>query len=181
MDYSFGDIYDCRKYSGLKHFILILGTQKTDGKEIVLYEVITSRIYKAFEELCAFFEDNCHHDKCAAFKRHFKNKNENTIYPSGRLCFTLFLDKDINSLDQDSMVIINGEPRKDEASVLDQLHKDKFITFKTRISDVDIYKLIAIINYSDNLNKFTANAIRSSIITVNEGIKKQKARKQAKR
>ena len=177
-DYSFGDIYDCRNAMGIDHYILVLGCRKIEKKEYILYEKITSRVYKAFSKLSKFFDDNCI-GRCEKFKHNFKDKS--TIHHYGKLCFTLFLDKTENYLEEDSMIVIKGEPVISEKIILNKWKKEGLSKFKDRISDVDVYKLIAIINHSDNLSVPTTENIRASFNQVNRMIKDQNKVLQSKK
>lgn len=177
-DYGFGDVYDCRNVPGVEHFIIILGFQEIKGRKFVFYEMVTSRVYKAFKKLSDFFEQNCR-GKCNKFKHNFKDtKPINNI---GNLCSILFLDKNENFLDEDSMIVIKGEPVRAEATVLEKWITEDMAKPKVRISNVDIYKLIAILNNSDNISAPVANNIRASFNKVDRAIKDQLAKKALKK
>lgn len=178
MDYGFGDVYDCRNVPEVGHFIVIIGSRETKDKVYVFYEKVTSRIYKAFEKLSKFFEDNCN-GKCNKFKHNFKDKKPVLNY--GKLCFTLFLDKNENYFDQDSMLVIKGDPNKTDAKILEKWIAEGLAKSHTRISNVDIYKLMAIINHSDNISKGVANDARTSFKEVDRLIKDQVRQKEQKK
>ncbi|MCX6762967.1 MAG: hypothetical protein NT093_04285 [Candidatus Moranbacteria bacterium] len=177
-DYDFGDVYDCRNVPGVEHFIVIFGIQVLKGKKFILYERVTSRVYKAFKKLSDFFEGNCN-GQCKKFKHNFKDTKH--VYHVGKLCFTLFLDKDANYLDEDSMMVIKGEPEKTEANILEKWVKEGMAKAKIRISDVDVYKLMAILNNSDNISRLIIDNIRASFNKVDKLIKEQKLKKQLKK
>lgn len=177
-DYDFGDVYDCRNVPGVEHFIVIFGFQNIKGKKYIFYEKVTSRVYKAFKKLSDFFEGNCN-GQCKKFKHNFKDTNP--VYHYGKLCFTLFLDKDENYLDEDSMIVVRGEPQKTEATILEQWIKEGMAISKTRISNVDIYKLIAILNNSDNISRPILDNIRTAFNKVDKMIKAQLIQKSLKK
>ena len=168
--YDFGDVYDCRKAPGLDHFIIVVGVQNIGDKTYILFEKVTSRVYKAFKKLSDFFENNCH-GQCNTFKHNFKSDDH--IYHYGKLCNTLFLDKDENfALTEDSMIVIKGDPHKTEVEVLENLIKAKMAVSKVRISDGDIYKLEAIIKNSGNIiSDAVALAMRQSFNRIDKEIR----------
>lgn len=174
-EYDFGDIYDCREAPNVKHFIVLLGTQKIENTSYILFEKVTSRVYKAFSSLSVFFEKNCH-NKCKEFIHNFKKDDH--IYHYGKLCNTLFLDKEVNfSFTEDSMIVIKGDPEKTEVDVFEGWIKEKMAKPKTRIANVDIYKLIAIIKNSDNISDPVGLAIRTAFNKIEKDIKNQKREK----
>ncbi len=177
-DYGFGDVYDCRNVPEVEHFIVILGFQEIKGKKIIFYEKVTSRVYKAFKKLSDFFEGNCN-GQCKKFKHNFKDKTP--IFHYGKLCFTLFLDKDENYLNEDSMVVIKGDPEKTDETIMEQWIKAGLAKSKTRISNVDIYKLMAILNNSDNLSSPVIHHIRLAFSGVDKMIKMQNLQKASKK
>jgi len=140
MSYKFGDIINCVQNNRIGHSILILGVNAGKGK--ILYETITSRTYRAFDNLCSFFNKYCIDEKCerGRFKRYFKDKNE--IFPVD-LFSVFFLDKDRYSskLTTDSMVIINRSPRTGDIKVFDNQRKNKLIEYTISLSKDDIYRL----------------------------------------
>ena len=178
IDYGFGDVYDCRNVPEVEHFIVILGFQEVKGRKFVFYEKVTSRVYKAFKKLSDFFEVNCN-GQCKKFKNNFKDIKP--IYHYGKLCFTLFLDKDENYFDEDSMIVIKGEPEKTEATILEEWVKEGIAKSKTRISNVDVYKLMAILNNSDNISNPVIHNIRVAFSRVDKMIKEQMRQKALKK
>lgn len=177
-DYGFGDVYDCRNVPEVEHFIVIFGFQEKKGKKIIFYEKVTSRIYKAFKKLSDFFEGNCN-GQCKKFKHNFKDKKP--VFHYGKLCFTLFLDKDENYLDEDSMIVIKGEPERTEENIMELWIEEGLAKPKTRISNVDIYKLMAILNNSDNISSPVIHHIRIAFSRVDKMIKEQIRQKELKK
>lgn len=170
-EYGFGDIYDCRDVPGVEHFIVIFGFQEIKGKKYIFYEKVTSRVYKAFKKLSDFFEGNCH-GRCDKFKNSFKDTNP--IYHYGKLCYTLFLEGNENFIEEDSMIVIKGEPQKTEATILEKWIKEGIAKANVRISNVDIYKLMSILNNSDNISAPILCSIRTAFNKVDKMIKGQK-------
>lgn len=159
MNYEFGDIFDCRDYPSIKHFILVLGVNKKDE---IMYYRITSKVYKVFKNILDFFND-CIERKYRRFFNFFgKEKNREKICLTGNLCDAFFLDQNTNYcgyLDVDSMILINSEPELMERSVLDNLHKDKFAKYCARLCNDDSEKIIHYIRLSKHISVQNKNEI----------------------
>lgn len=149
MSYKFGDIINCIQDIDIGHYIIILGIDTKRDK--VLYAKITSRIYRAFDDLCSFFNEHCIDEKCERgwFKRCFKDKKE--IIPVD-LFSVFFLDKDRYSpkLTTDSMVIMNKPPKIGDIKTFDNQRKSGLIEYALSLSQDDIYRLFTHIRTSLN-------------------------------
>lgn len=152
MNYEFGEIFDCRKNPKLEHFIIILGANRNNE---VMYFKITSRVYTVFKDILSFFND-CINKKYNRFYYHFsKEKGKEELKSHGRLTDALFLDKNSHynmCFDVDSMIIVNSEPKLIDNKVLDEYIKNKLVLYKDSLTNIDIYKLMGIIKYSDNIS-----------------------------
>lgn len=163
MDYEFGSIIDCRKDPSIGHFVLSLGV---DGKGRVMYYVITSRIYRAFEKLCIFFNNNCINGKCSRkhFDHDFKEKSdsgeEKKIIPVN-LSDVFFLSQKVYCLHltEDSMIIINSDPKTKDEKVFNQLKKERFALELDVLSIADKRRLYTHIKTSSNISPNTLNVI----------------------
>lgn len=163
MNYEFGSIIDCRKDPNIGHFVLSLGI---DGKERVMYYVITSRTYRAFEKLCSFFNSNCISARCAGkhFEHEFKEKGENgeekKIIPVN-LSDAFFLSRKIYAtyLTEDSMIVINNEPIMKDVKTFDLLKKEGSALSASVISRADKQRLYAHIKTSENISPNVKNII----------------------
>lgn len=162
MSYEFGCIIDCRKDPNIKHFVLSFGI---DRKDRVMYCVITSRIYRAFEKLCIFFNANCINTKCRNqhFEHEFKERSkvgEKIIIPVN-LSDVFFLSKKSYPLrlTDDSMIIINSDPITKDVSAFNQLKKGGFILEVDRLSVVDKRRLYAHIKTSSNISPDVLSSI----------------------
>ena len=149
MEYEFGEIIDFRKDPKIEHFILILGADEKRRK--ILFEIITSRVYRAFTKLCYFFNTYCIEDKCKNFCHYFKDKDK--INPVN-LRDVFFLDKNnyLGSLSEDSMIVINGEPKSEDESVFAQQKKDGLIKRVNKLSKEDMIRLYAHIKTSKHIS-----------------------------
>lgn len=157
MDYEFGEIIDFRKDPKVEHFILILGADERRKK--ILFEVITSRVYKAFPKLCCFFNDYCIVKSCSDFKHHFKDAKEiaagkKTKIVPVNLTDVFFLDKNnsLGSLSEDSMIVIGGEPESEDESVFAQQKKDGLIKRGGKLSKNDMVRLYTHIKTSEHIS-----------------------------
>jgi hypothetical protein len=163
MNYEFGSIIDCRKDPSIGHFVLTLGI---DGKGRVMYYVITSRIYRAFEKLCNFFNSNCISARCAGrcFEHEFKEKDENgqekKIIPVN-LSDVFFLSQKIYGLHltEDSMIVINSDPKTKDLKTFNELKKEGFVFGADTLSRADKQKLYAHIRTSANISRNALNII----------------------
>ncbi len=178
INYEFGDIIDCRKveYCFHSHFIIIFGLA---GKDKILYSVITSQIYRAFDMLCDFFNDYCIGNKCS--RKHFYNKFQNKrnkdkeIKPVN-LSDVFFLDKKnyLGCLDKDSMIIINRDLDTIDLSVLNEYKKEKRINHASRLSNQDMFRLYEHLTTSKHISRYNLNYIGKSF---NKCKKEQKLNK----
>ena len=163
MIYEFGSIIDCRKDPSIDHFVLSLGI---DGKDRVMYYVVTSRTYRAFEKLCNFFNSNCISAKCAGkhFEHEFKEKDENgeekKIIPVN-LSDAFFLSQKTYSLrlTEDSMIVINSDPKTKEVKTFDLLRKEGFAISADKLSPADKQRLYTHIKTSKNISPNALNII----------------------
>lgn len=151
MNYDFGDIIDCRK-APINHFILVLGESRND--EIMFYQ-ITSRTYKVFKDILAFFND-CIDENYSRFFNFFgKEKRKQKIMPTGNLCDAFFLDKHSNysgHLDVDCMILMNSDPELTDKKVIDAWRSGKLAHFSTRLEKNDTEKLIRAIRITPNIS-----------------------------
>lgn len=161
MSYEFGDVIDCVKHTEIGHYIVILGIDAKKNR--VLYERITSRVYKAFDKLCSFFNKYCIDEKCERghFKRNFKEKK--CINPVD-LFSVFFLDKDIYNpkLTEDSMIVINRDPRADDIKTFNYREKSRLIEYAFSLSEEDIYRLFTHIRTSNYISGYNKKLIRKS-------------------
>ncbi len=161
MKYKFGDVFDCRRHTRLAHYQIILGNDTK--KNQVLYYVLTSRIYKAFDKLCSFFNRYCIDGKCDAgrFERHFKDKG--SIKPVN-LFDVFFVDKNMykSKLSEDSMIIMNTDLRTEDIKAFDYKIKNNLKEYSFNLSQKDIYRLYTHIRTSDYISDHNLKLVKKS-------------------
>ena len=163
--YEFGDIVDARSAPPpLGHFIIVVGETKNE----IMYFLVTSRTYRVFPEVVNFFNDCID----TSYKRFFsffgkereKLKTGRSITIKGRLTDALFLDHKTHyagHLNEDSMIMI-GNPRKMDQSVMKRLKREDKIGSGGRLSNIDICKLITMLKQSQSISPSDDRFIRQS-------------------
>jgi len=161
MDCSFGDIVDYRKDPSLNHFILVLGVDNAEKR--ILYAIITSRVYRAFERLCVFFNAHCLETNCYERKFHNNFKDRIEIQPVN-LSDVFFLSKNIYSgtLCEDSMVILNRDPYFEDFDAFDALWKNHLINYANKLTKEDMIRLYVHIRTSPYFSKCNLEIIENS-------------------
>jgi hypothetical protein len=166
MDYEFGDIIDCRNVPGLGHFIIVVGITR---KNEVMYYIISSRVYTAFKSILDFFND-CIYKKCQFFFHAFsKEKKKDKLSQYGKLVDAIFLDKENcyeGCLDTDSVVAINNDPELMDKNALDRNIQEKVALFRTTLAPVDMYKVLNIVRYTENISDNKGKQIISSFYKI---------------
>lgn len=169
MDLLFGDVINCKNYSPIGHFIVVLGV---DSKDRILYKCLSSRTYRAFEKLCYFFNDCCIANKCRDrhFHHHFKDKE---IIRPVRLCNVFFIDK-LNypkKLDEDSMIMINSDPKPLDRETFNKLRNAGVVRYSFTLNSPDIYRLYVYVKTSEHISKNSLGYIEKSFGIVRENIR----------
>ncbi|MBU1177396.1 hypothetical protein KKH96_03055 [Patescibacteria group bacterium] len=163
MDYEFGDIINAIQ-TDCEHFILIFGL---DDKDRVLYKIITSKIYRAFDVLCDFFNNYCIGDKCSRkrFYHKFQNRqNKNDEIQAVNLSDVFFLNKEdyMGYLSDDSMVIINSDLKIMDLEVLNRYKRQGLAHYASRLSKEDTDRLYIHLKTSKHISGLNLNAIGKS-------------------
>ena len=172
MDYEFGDIIDARK-TYYKHFILIFGL---DDKDRVLFEIITSKIYRAFDVLCDFFNSYCIGNKCRGnhFYQKFQNiQNKNKEIQAVNLTDVFFLDKKdyTGYLSNDSMIIINKDPETIDLEVFNKFKREKLVHYASRLSKEDTDRLYMHFKTSKHISNCSLSIIGKSFNAHKKGLR----------
>jgi len=159
MGYKFGDVFDCIQTT-IGHNVIILGINEKKNK--MLSEIITSRTYRAFDELCSFFNNNCVGKKCVkeCFERNFKKQKITSV----SLSSVFFLDKNIYSpkLTKNSMIIVNKAPRTDDIKTFNYWKRNGLARYVFSLSKEDIYRLFTHIRTSKYVSIEDSKFIRKS-------------------
>jgi hypothetical protein len=176
MDYEFGDIIDAKK-TYCKHFVMIFGL---DDKERVLYEIITSKIYRAFDVLCDFFNTHCIGDKCrdSHFYHKFQNRHNKDIeIQAVNLSDVFFLDKKdyTGYLRDDSMVIINSDPKTMDLKVLNEFKRRGLVCSASRLSKEDTDRLYIHLKTSKHISPYNLGVIGKSFNAYKRSLRRNTA------
>ena len=165
---KFGDIIDARNIGGREHdhFWLVIGINKE--KEKILYYKITSRVHKAFRDICLMME-KCRNKDCEIFKE-YHSYEDSEIHNHTKLQDAFFLDSISNGLEKDSMISINRDPYVGDFSSIKQIF-NKGSTCDRQISDVEVKKLQLALNISQNVNKGNRKIINKCAFEVLKEIK----------
>lgn len=177
-EFSFGDIVDCKE-TFIKHFIVILGT---DSQNHVLYKIITSRVYKAFNKLREFLDDCKNVVKCKEFEHAFnKEKDNDHLIQRVNLRDAFFLDQTYYSMlfTEDSMIMLNSDPEQIDLKTLNDWKAKKQITYRDTLSKADIYKLKLYLECSENISPAKLKVIHKSFNSKAKFIKEAEKKKAA--
>ena len=153
-----GDIIDCRKVPEVGHFILSLGERTKQGRNEIMYYLITSRVYTVFSKTVEFFNDCISED----YKRFFiyfpkekDKKDKGGISLHGRLRDAFFLDKESDykgCLDMDSMIVVNESPKVADSEIFKRWYENGTALYRNRLTKEDMIKFMNIIKFSNEIN-----------------------------
>ena len=143
-----------------------------------MYEPISSRIYKAFDKLCYFFNDYCIGNKCKGehFKHCFKERGEKEI-KCVNLSDVFFLDKDnfpSGNLVEDSMIVINKDPRTIELKVFKDWIKAGWVKHADRLSPTDMQRLYVHIKTSEHISAYNRTCMGKNFNAWKKAVKDSK-------
>jgi len=170
-----GDIFDCRHYDPIGHFIVIVGVDKTNNN--ILYYYLNSRLYKVIPTIIEFF-NWCIRDNYARFKQTFtKERAVHEIHSYGNLKDVVFLDQKNDyptTLTCDSIIVINREPNIFQYENYQQLRKERLALIKTKLTKHDKDKVVSTIKNSSNVGDKNTEIVSKSYYHSNKESRERK-------